>query len=253
MQIDDISSIQPGYDILVFGAHPDDAEMAIGGTLLKLTAEGKKVLNVVFTTGDKGRHGTVSERIDEQRRAADFGGYDFLFLDRPDCGIYVDEKNRLDAIRVIRRARPSLLLAPYHTNFQGHRDGVNHEDHLALGKVVTGAVKVAGVGKVIPELEPWVVDRLLYFMVPRFARPSLVVDVTSQEERFKELIACFTTQMRIVRAGRPILDVLLDWRKMFGYSVGIGLGEAFLSDEPLIVESPGGLCGRVLLPGGGER
>lgn len=248
MEIEAIERIGPQYDVLVFNAHPDDIEMAAGGTLLKLLDSGKSVLNVVFTRGDAGRHGTVEDRVQEMARAADFGGYDFLFLDRADCELFFDRETRDVAVRCIRRARPSLVLCPYHTNYQGHRDGINHEDHLALGKAVTAAMKIARVAKYLPDAEepPYLAERLLYYMVPRFTVPSLIVDVSDQASRLKGLIECFATQTNITRSGKPILEVLFEWRKLLGASVGIELGESLLSEEPLVVGEPGGLCRRSL-------
>ncbi len=246
MRVESSEAIQPIYDVVVLNAHPDDVEMAVGGTLLKLVEGGKRVLSVIFTRGDAGRYGTVAERVAEAGRASEFGGYDYLFLNRPDCGLFFDRETRDEAVCILRRARPELVLAPYHTNFQGHRDGINHEDHLALGRIAAAALKISRVKGYLAEIEPWVPSRLLYFMVPRAATPSLIIDVSEQEERIRGLINCFTTQTQIIRSGKPILDVLLEWRRFTGYTVGVELGESFLSEEPLLFSQPSGLCQRIL-------
>ncbi len=82
-------------DVLVIMPHPDDAEFGAGGTIAKMTAEGKKVAYVVCTNGDKGtsdRNMIPSElvkiREEEQRQAAGVLGVSrVVFLGKPDQGL----------------------------------------------------------------------------------------------------------------------------------------------------------------------
>ena len=79
------------YDVLAFGAHPDDLEMAMGGTLALLGAAGRRVLMVSVTRGERGTHGDPETRRVEFERAAGILGCTPLLLDFPDTRVQNDE------------------------------------------------------------------------------------------------------------------------------------------------------------------
>ena len=58
-------------DVLVFAAHPDDAELSMGGTIAKLTNAGLKVGIIDFTRGELGTRGTIETRFEEAQKASE--------------------------------------------------------------------------------------------------------------------------------------------------------------------------------------
>ncbi len=221
------------YDILIFSAHPDDAEFAIGGTMLKLVRAGKKVLNVIFTKGQKGTHGTPEERVEEMQSASKFGGYDYRFLDFVDCEIEYNHSSVLTACQIIRESKPDIVLAPYHTSNFGALDGASHIDHLAVGKITKDAAKLSRLQKVLPNSEKHQITELMYYMVPKNLVPSFVIDISDVVEELKKLHQCFKTQMRITRGDNKVADGLLSFRKSAGYLKFFSYAEAFYSDDPI--------------------
>jgi LmbE family N-acetylglucosaminyl deacetylase len=99
-------------DILVFAAHPDDAELACSGTIAKHVAAGKKVGIVDLTQGELGTRGTAELRKKEAEKSSKILGLTFRdnlgFAD----GFFIDDKEHLLAvITKIRQYKPEIVLA----------------------------------------------------------------------------------------------------------------------------------------------
>src|SRR5512136_675726 len=101
-------------DVLGIGAHPDDLELACGGTIAKLVQQGYKVALCELTRGELGTRGTKTIRTKEAAKAAEIlGAADRKNLEIPDGNVEVNRKNLLKVISLIRDLRPSILLIPY--------------------------------------------------------------------------------------------------------------------------------------------
>lgn len=132
---------EPVYAMVVT-PHPDDSEFA-AGTVAKWTREGRRVIYVVCTNGNKGTSDRtlspedLSEiRKEEQRNAADVLNVDeVLFLGYPDQGLEDTSEFRGKIVRLIRRYRPEVVVTsdPY-------RRYIWHRDHRICGTVVLDAV-----------------------------------------------------------------------------------------------------------------
>ena len=221
------------YDAVVFGAHPDDAEMGMGGTIAKLCRAGRRVLLVSLSRGESATHGTQAERAQEAAAAAATLGCDHRLLDFPDTRIEADVAGRERLMRLLRELRPEIVFAPHHTSRFGHHDGAAHVDHLATGGLVRDAVKLARMRGIAPELPAHDVHRLFYYMVPRDMFPHLLVDVSDEFEVLQRAIQAYASQMAIVRRGTPILDILAAYRRFYGIAAGCPYAEAFLCEEAL--------------------
>lgn len=227
------TSTSAPYDVLAFGAHPDDLEMSIGGTIARFTKSGRKVLMVSLTRGEASTYGTVETREKEAAEAARILGADHLLLDFPDTRVENTYERRLVVARLIRAHRPTLVLAPYHTNPGTHRDGRANTDHMATGALARDAIKLARFRRVLPDLPPHEVHRILYYIPPLGMVPALVVDVSDEEETLMRAIQAYATQMAIQRRANSILEVLVAIRRWNGVLIGKRLGEVFASDETL--------------------
>ena len=130
-------------DVMVIAAHPDDAEFGVAGTVARWTREGKQVVYVVCTSGDKGtsdrnlKPEKLAEiRKNEQLAAAKLLGVaDVIFLGYPDQGLEDTPSFRKEIVRVIRQYRPFLVVTsdPY-------RRYIWHRDHRVMGQVALDAV-----------------------------------------------------------------------------------------------------------------
>jgi hypothetical protein len=80
----------------------------------------------------------------------------------------------------------------------------------------------------------WNADHLLYYVVPRFLSPSLMVDVTDYMQRWDEICRLHASQVEL-REGK-VIDHLRDYRKAWGMMAGVEYAEAFHSEDPMLFD-----------------
>jgi N-acetylglucosamine malate deacetylase 1 len=221
------------YDVVVFSPHPDDAEMTIAGTIIRLVRSGRRVLSVALTGGEKGTFGDAPTRAREFAAANAVMGSDGRILDFRDTEVVNSPEGRLKIAGVIREHRPQIVFAPYHTNRFDHHDGSANSDHWAAGQLVRDGLKLARFRNVLPEIPPHDVQRLFYYMVPKDMLPTIVVDVSDVMDDVRRAIRAYESQMQIWRAENTILPLLEAIRAYHGIRIGKRYGEALHSDESL--------------------
>ena len=129
-------TIEP-VDLLVFGPHPDDIEIGMGGTVARHVALGHRVGLCDLTAGEMGSNGTVEERLAEADAAAELLGVSWrvnLRLARSRYRLHTRSREAVAA--VVRRARPRTVALPYWSD--------RHPDHVAASALSTEAVFNAG-------------------------------------------------------------------------------------------------------------
>ncbi|MBA7611404.1 N-acetyl-alpha-D-glucosaminyl L-malate deacetylase 1 [subsurface metagenome] len=129
--------------VMVVTPHPDDAEYGVAGTVARWVSEGREVIYVVCTNGDKGASDTDMKpeelariREGEQMAAASLLGVrEVIFLRHPDQGLEDTPEFRKELVRLIRMYRPETVVTadPY-------RRYVWHRDHRIVGQVILDAV-----------------------------------------------------------------------------------------------------------------
>ena len=129
--------------VMVVTPHPDDAEIGAGGTIASWVKQGREVILVVCTNGDKGSSdpNMTSEmlpqiRHQEQMEAAKILGIsEVIFLDYPDGCLEDTPEFRGELVRLIRKHRPDVVMTsdPY-------RRYIWHRDHRITGIVTLDAI-----------------------------------------------------------------------------------------------------------------
>ncbi|HWL14088.1 MAG TPA: PIG-L family deacetylase [Opitutus sp.] len=165
--------------ILAFGAHPDDIEFGCGGVVARETQSGRPVHFVVCSLGEAGSNGTPAIRRKEALQAAARLGatIEFLKLDG-DAHLEVKAAHAIKLARLLRRLRPSLVLAPSLIENQ-------HPDHWRLGRLVRDAARLARYGGLaeLRGLYSHAIAHLLYYAVTPEAEPReqlpLMIDVSA--------------------------------------------------------------------------
>jgi len=222
-------------DILVFGAHPDDAEFGMGASLVKFVRSGASVAVCVLTRGEAGTFGTAQQREREMRLAAEKLGGELEILSFQDCRIFDTYETRVRLAEVVRAYKPKIVFAPYHTNPSFHKDGAAHPDHVATGTIVRSALRYARFsGLKDAKGEPWNADHLIYYMVPRSRTPNLVNDVSEHMAEWETIARCHESQLSL-RDGK-VIDALRKFRENFGILIGVAHAEGFLIEEPVVFD-----------------
>lgn len=229
-------------DIMAFGAHPDDCEMFVGGTLLKMKSLSYKVGVCDLSRGEAGTYGSAETRKKELDKSTALLGLDVrVTLDLPDGDIRDTEENRLQIIEVIRKCRPELV-------FSFVDRPLRHPDHYHCGKMVRECCYLAGLQKIktlSPAFRP---SAFIGFPELIFDKPDFVIDVTPFWETRQEAIRCFHTQVlqpgeddsqtkTFIRSG-SFWEIQEGRGTMAGALIGVRYGEPFYSDNPPQVVDP---------------
>jgi bacillithiol biosynthesis deacetylase BshB1 len=222
-------------DLLVFGPHPDDIEIGIGGTIAKHAANGSRVGLCDLTAGEMGTNGTVEERLDEAERARSVLGAAWREnLRWPDRRIGKDPAHLEAAVAFVRRHRPRTIAIPYWSD--------RHPDHVAASDVLTEAIFNAGLRRYQPGTDAWTAEWVCYYFINNDADPSFVVDVSDCYERKREALDCHSSQFQPGAAGAaetrlntPLFRRLIETRDArFGALAGVQWAEGFVVREVLL-------------------
>jgi bacillithiol biosynthesis deacetylase BshB1 len=228
-----------GFDLAGICAHPDDAELAMGGTLVKEAARGRKVALVDLTRGEAGSRGTPEVRAAEAAAAARILGASHReSLGLPDARLTATPDARDTIVEALRRLRPRVVLLQHWEQ--------RHPDHAAASRLVYDASFVAGLRSYRPELGPaFRPEKLVYTLTTTEAdqvAPSFVVDITDTFETKMRAIAAFASQFAAGPGESTALpldrfreNVELAARR-HGQRIHVRYGEAFVTREPILVQ-----------------
>ncbi|PTX59932.1 bacillithiol biosynthesis deacetylase BshB1 [Melghirimyces profundicolus] len=221
--------------ILAFGAHPDDVEIGAGGILARHTAQGIRVAICDLTDGELSSNGDVPTRRQEADRAAEILGLAGRYrLGFPDRGLTGTREQIDEMVRLIRRLRPQVVLAP-------HWDD-RHPDHTACSRLVKEAVFDAAVGKKAAEdgQEPHRVQQLFYYFINQTGKADVIVDITEEYPRKKEAILAFESQFvpgpgrTETPLNRPTYLAMVEGRdQIWGHQIGTTHGEGLVTAQPI--------------------
>jgi len=159
-----------GLDLLVLGAHPDDAEVHVGGILALAARNGLGAAILDLTSGDLGTRGTAATRRAEAMAAASILGVDRIILDLPDARFDEGEANRLEVMVQIRALRPQVLILPAPED--------RHPDNRRAFRLGREAAYYAGLRNYPCPGEPWRPPALACVGGETPGEPDLVVDVS---------------------------------------------------------------------------
>src|SRR5213075_63010 len=234
-------------DALGIFSHPDDAELMMAGTLIKLKALGHRVGVADMTRGEMGTRGTPEIRAKEALDAARVMNLDArVNVGLPDGNLALNEESRLTVVRLLRKHRPKVV-------FTAHWDDP-HPDHAATAHIVREAARLATMRRYDegPGIEPIKMPAIAHAVYSRLVLPSFIVDVSEFAEKKMEAIRAYTSQFyspdskepttRIAEKG--FLREIEDRTRYYGSLIGVEAGEPFYVREALNVEDPFALLTR---------
>lgn len=222
-------------DILVFAAHPDDAELNCGGTIASLVTQGRSVGIVDLTQGEMGTRGTTETRKQEAANASDILGVTFRTnLKLGDSKLDNTRENQLKVIEVVRAQRPKICItgAPHD----------RHPDHGKSTQLCIDALFYAGLKKLETTddsgaaQQPWRPDHILHYMQDRPFEPDFVFDISDHWETKMKATLAFETQFNVIDPGdepetyissQKYFKQLEARARYFGHLAGFEFGEPF--------------------------
>ena len=230
-------------DILVFGAHPDDAELGCGGTIASHVAQGLKVGVVDFTKGEMGTRGTPETRMKESSDSAQILGLQAREnLGFEDVFFKNDKEHQMEVAKMIRKYRPGIVLA----NAVSDR----HPDHGKAAQVVQGAWFLAGLSKLDTAIdgqkqEPWRPKVIYHYIQSIYIKPDFIVDVSGFWDTKLKAILSFQSQFFDPDSNEPetyvsspaFLKMIESRSSDFGHSIGSEHAEGFTVNRNIGVKS----------------
>jgi len=220
-------------DILVFGAHPDDAEIGMGGTIAKHVAAGLRVGMCDLTEAEMSSNGTVESRRKEAAEASAVLGLAVRTnLALPDRGL--GREGHVEAITAeIRRWRPRLVFAPYWND--------RHPDHNRCSALVEEAVFNAKLRRYLPDLPAVQVEQLYFYYINDVEDVRIAVDVSDAYERKLASLRAYRSQFEAVKDGEDRVATPLTGRyvdnveardRLLGTARGWTYAEGFTLKKP---------------------
>ena len=234
-------------DVLAIFAHPDDVELTVGGTLLKMKSLGYRTGALDVTRGEMGTRGTPEGRAEESDEAAKILKLDIREnLELPDGHVWLTEETRTRLVRVLRRLKPKILLT--------HQLDDPHPDHNHIAQLVREAARLASMQKYDLDFgqERATAPIVAHNIFSQRVIPSFIVDVSEFAAEKMDAIRAHKSQFYNPNSNEPetrltgkgFLDELENRSRYFGSLIGVAAGEPFFVREALNVEDPVALLTR---------
>ena len=240
-------------DLLAFAAHPDDAELGCGGTLLAEAARGRQTGIIDLTLGELGTRGTPEIRMQEALDAGRLLGLSVRRnLGLADGFFRNDSAAQLAVIQQLRDLQPDVVLC----NAPEDR----HPDHGRAARLVADACFLSGLKRIettatapdgAPEgatgapQAPWRPRLVYHYVQDRLLTPDFIVDISGQWAAKVEAIRAFRTQFFDPQATEPntyisspeFLKFLEARAREMGHLGGFEFGEPFIAPRKVGVKS----------------
>lgn len=221
-------------DILVFGSHPDDAELGCGGTIARHVGSGYKVGIIDLTRGELGTRGTPELRQQEADASArilgistreNLGLADGFFQNAPE--------SQMAIIRAIRKYQPRIILA--NAVYDRHIDHGKGASLVHDAAFLSGLVKIATADGDGHPQQAWRPEAVYHYVQSQFIVPDFVVDISDQWETKMNAIRAFGSQFFNPASDEPETYIskpgflrMVEARAVeYGHAIGTTYGEGF--------------------------
>ena len=228
-------------DILAVFAHPDDVELTVGGTILKMKHLGYRTGALDVTRGEMGTRGTSEGRAKEAENAAKILKLDLREnLDLPDGHVFATDTERTKLVRVLRRLKPKVVLT--------HQLGDPHPDHDHIAQLVRESARLASMKNYDAEIsgEKIPVPMVAHNIFSQRVEPSFIIDISDFLDQKMDAIRSHKSQFFDPSSNEPetrltskhFLDELENRSRYFGSLIGVKAGEPFFVREALNINDP---------------
>lgn len=231
-------------DVLALVAHPDDAELLCGGTLIRCARAGRRTGVLDLTRGEMGSRGTAEIRAGEAQEAGRILG---LAVRRnaelPDSGVRNTPETRRRVVEFLRELRPRVVIT--------HWTNGRHPDHRATADLAYDAAFLAGLRNFEARGEPFRPLKVVHALSFRedAPKPTFVVDITGEMDTKLQAVRAYTSQFGDVKGAgevfpggdRSLEDQIRAQGARAGSLIRVAYGEPFWTRETMSVDSLGDL------------
>jgi bacillithiol biosynthesis deacetylase BshB1 len=226
-------------DVLVFAAHPDDAELSMGGTIAKFTSQGLLVGVADLTKAEFSTRGNVFTRAKETADASKILKLKVREnLGIKDGNIALSQENIKKVVTLIRKHKPTIVFAPYFND--------RHPDHIDSSHLIKRAVFSSGLekfktiiaGKSQLQYRP---KKIFYYMQTYLFEPTFIVDVSEHFDTKMKSVNEFKSQFHNPNLRKDdtfiskpeFLDYVKARGEFYGFQIRKKYGEPFFCEEKI--------------------
>ncbi|MEN3014447.1 MAG: bacillithiol biosynthesis deacetylase BshB1 [bacterium] len=214
-------------DFLCIGAHPDDCEIAMGGTIAKMVSQGYKVMILDLTNGEPTPKGTPEKRIKEAKKAAEILGVNRITLDLKNRFLSDGIEARFKVANVIRKYKPEIIFC--------HLELDAHPDHVQAFNISYASRFYSKLTKIPLEGESWYPQRIFRFFSNHLRinlTPSFVVDISQYIDKKIEACKAYESQF----SSWDVEEYIKGFARYWGLLIRSKYAEPFYSHEIISVD-----------------
>jgi bacillithiol biosynthesis deacetylase BshB1 len=224
-------------DLLVFAAHPDDAEIGMGGTIVKHAKAGYRVGICDLTEAELSSNGTpVTRRLEAQTASTHLQLTTRIQLGLPDRGLRTTDEQIRALVEVIRTSKPRVVFAPYWID--------RHPDHVACSRLVEEAVFNAKLRRYASELPAHTVESIYFYFIHEWPQADMIVDISSVYEQKTAALQCYQSQFLridgedivITPLNQGYLEQVEARDRLLGSRHSVRYAEGFVRKGPQMVD-----------------
>lgn len=215
-------------NILIVGPHPDDQELGMGGTAIRLAGQGHNVLLLDMTNGEPTPLGSPEQREKEWTAAAQIMGVKRRLLGLKNREVMHSLEARHAVAGVIREHQADIIFVPYEQDA--------HPDHRAVTRIVEDARFDAKLTKIDLPGEPCYPKWLFYYYATHLrwvADPTFCLDITDQMDAKESAIKAYETQFVLPEKNRRVVEWVREFNGYMGSRIGVRYAEPFFTKEPI--------------------
>ena len=218
-------------NITIIAPHPDDAELGMGGSIVRFVGQGHAVSIVDITSGEPTPFGDEATRRRESAAAnVSLGNPTRINLGLPNRWLEATIDNRIKLAEAIRTHQPDVMFVPYHLDA--------HPDHLAANLLAQQARFTAKYTKTEMAGSPHYPPRLIYYFCTHLMIdivPTFVLDISGQIDAKMAAVNCYQSQFYAGRGDKSgaVPEMVRTQNRYFGQRVGVDYAEPFFMQEVL--------------------
>ncbi len=213
--------------IICVGAHPDDVELSMGGTILQMKKAGHEIFMLDLTNGEPTPYGSIEIRKSESEKACALLDVKRITLDIPNRYIEDSISNRKKVSEVFRDICPEYIFSHYEYD--------SHPDHIAASKLVDASKFYSKLTKCDIQGEPFFPKRIIYYFpnhIKLNLEPSFLVDISEHILKKKEVLESYNSQF-IQKGNGQVIQETIDLNRYFGLRIAADYAEPFYSRESI--------------------
>jgi len=212
--------------VVCVGAHPDDVEIGLGGTIAKMVGAGTEVTIVDLTDGEPTPRGTKEIRAQEALLAAQTLGASRVTLDLPNRELADTSEARRKLAEVLREVKPDAMFAPFPEDA--------HPDHIAASQIAMAARFWSKLSKTDMAGTPHYPSRVYRYSAVhlRIVRaPTFVHDISDHLEIKMKALRSYRSQFELNSDNHWVISAIEESSKMWGGAIGVAAGEPIFCIE----------------------